>query len=149
MKYRPAAVRFWEKVKIGHGCWEWTAAQKGGYGTFWVSPTTMVAHRFSYEEVWGPVPEELELDHLCRNQLCVRPSHLEAVTHRENVIRGVNPAAIHAAATHCPKGHPYDEANTIIAKRSNWRSCRACKVTWNWNYRQSQRVSPLGEKEGS
>ena len=48
----------------------------------------VLAHRVYYERHVGPVPEGLELDHLCRNPGCVNPEHLEPVTHAENIRRG-------------------------------------------------------------
>lgn len=76
-------------------CWVWTAAPNNrsdgtGYGRFTVSHKPnrrMLAHRYAYEELVGPIPEGLELDHLCRNTACVRPDHLEPVTMSENRVR--------------------------------------------------------------
>jgi hypothetical protein len=83
-------------------------------------------HRVAYELLVGPIPEGLELDHLCRNTRCVNPEHLEPVTGRENLMRAVSSwAAKNAAKTHCPQGHPYDEENTKV-KRDGGRACRAC-----------------------
>jgi len=77
--------RFWKKVKItALGCWTWTGAkQSGGYGNFWDGTRNVLPHRF----VLGDVPEDMEVDHLCSNRLCVRPSHLEVVTRDVNVQR--------------------------------------------------------------
>ena len=72
------------------------------------------AHRVAYELVKGKIPAGLELDHLCRNRICCNPAHLEAVTGRENSLRGVSPWAKNACATHCPRGHPYDAENTYV-----------------------------------
>ena len=142
MKRKPATERFWKMVKVrSDGCWEWGGARNGGYGSFWLNPVTVLAHKFAYEEQYGPVPDGLELDHLCRNRLCVRPTHLEAVTHRENVVRGVNPAATHAALTHCPSGHAYDEENTHVSGRG-WRYCRPCR-----NAQQNERRRLYGRSD--
>lgn len=105
-------------------CWIWTASRIGLYGNFWLNGRGY-AHRGSYQLFKGPIPDGLEIDHLCRVQLCVNPAHLEAVTQRENLIRSDNFAGKESRVTHCPKGHPYDEANTI--RRRGQRECRACR----------------------
>ena len=104
-------------------CWLWTAGQNGeGYG-FTTALFRMLAHRFAYELLVGPIPEGLQLDHLCRVRNCVRPDHLEPVTNRVNVQRGARGSLV----THCPAGHEYDEANTYYAKRDGHRVCRTCR----------------------
>lgn len=129
---RDPVERFWEKVdKNGpNGCWIWiglrTAHPVFDYGRFFFSKNVAVAaHRFAWQLLNGPVPEGLELDHLCRNPPCVNPDHLEAVTHQENILRGNSVPAGNANATHCVHGHPFDEANTYYASDGS-RSCRAC-----------------------
>lgn len=115
------------------GCLNWTASTtNGGYGHMFVPGRGMVrTHRLMWELFAGPIPDGMELDHLCRNPRCANVAHLEAVSHRENVLRGTSPSAAHARTTHCPTGHPYDEANTIIGKLSHGRGvgrwCRECK----------------------
>lgn len=112
-------------------CWPWTGWHASGYPVIDVSRPRRRkrgAHVVVYELLVGPVPDGLELDHLCRNIGCVNPAHLEPVTHAENVRRGhagrVN-ATRQQAKTHCPAGHPYDAANTAIGTRGE-RKCRAC-----------------------
>ncbi len=124
----PAAERFWAKVEKTDGCWLWTAArQPSGYGRFGVSlGRTVFAHRLAYEMAHGAIPDGLELDHLCRNRGCVRPDHLEPVTHRENLLRGDGIPGRRARQTHCIHGHPFDAANTAI--RRGCRECRACNT---------------------
>jgi len=134
---RPADERFFEKVLLGEApttrpelgsCWLWTASTVYGYGQF--KPVSRQrphrAHRWAYEYLIGPVPVGLELDHLCRVRRCVRPSHLEPVTTRENLLRGETITARNAAVTSCPAGHPYDEKNTYRWPRTGVRHCRAC-----------------------
>jgi hypothetical protein len=94
-----APARFRAKVRIDEsGCWLWTAAARRtryksvvySYGTYSVDGTPSgqrLAHRVSYELFTGPIPQGLEVDHLCHNKLCVNPSHLVAVTHQENCKR--------------------------------------------------------------
>lgn len=74
-----------DKFLIGDGCWEWTGAKtRGGYGHLKVKGKNLRAHRVVYEWLVGPIPPGTELDHLCYNVGCVRPDHLQPVTHREN-----------------------------------------------------------------
>lgn len=92
-------VRFWKNVnKNPDGCWEWLGVlDRHNYGQFSRDGLRRQAHIIAYELIIGEVPKGLELDHLCRNPKCVNPKHLEAVTHRENILRGV--AARKSAAT--------------------------------------------------
>jgi hypothetical protein len=119
---------FWTRVDASGDCWTWTGGrQSAGYGHYSLGRRGLktLAHRFAYELLVGPIPEGRQIDHLCRNHLCVNPDHMEPVTQRTNILRGTSPAAAHARVQTCPSGHPYDEANTC--HRSNGRrSCRTC-----------------------
>lgn len=123
--------RFWAKVDRSgtqSECWLWTACTtKDGYGRFRREGRNCLAHRLAYELLVGPIPERTELDHVramgCRHRNCVNPSHLEAVTHHQNVLRGLGPVANRNNS--CRRGHPYDEANTLITSKGD-RYCRAC-----------------------
>jgi hypothetical protein len=133
--------RFWSKVnkngpiseyapELGE-CWLWTKAlDKNGYGVATIIPTkdrvskTIGAHRMAYILTYGAAPEEKDLDHLCRTRDCVRPTHLEPVTHRENILRGENFTAKQTRRTNCPNGHPYEGNNLIID--NGGRKCRTC-----------------------
>jgi hypothetical protein len=117
--------RFWAKVDKTDTCWLWTGYTCKGYGQFCGRPGTRAAHRITYEILVGPIPQGMDLDHLCRVRACCNPAHLEPVTRRENLVRGETLIARQVALIHCPQGHPYDEANTFITSAGR-RHCRAC-----------------------
>lgn len=122
----PAAARFYNGFDVDENeCWIWQKQlSPDGYGRFKVNGEQIYAHIYSYNLFIGPVPDGLELDHRCRVHSCVNPDHLEAVTHRENTLRGTGPTAVNARKTHCDHGHEFTVENTRIAKGK--RHCRAC-----------------------
>ena len=141
------AHRFWAKVDKQPGvdaCWLWTGCKHPkGYGRFGLgtrSEGTIYAHRFAYESEHGPVPQPLQLDHLCRIRHCVRPSHLEPVTSRVNLLRGETVTARNAAKTHCIHGHEFTTGNTRI-ERNGSRRCRTCarQAAYETNLRRPSR----------
>ena len=108
-------------------CWLWTKSfSPNGYGVMKIDGKNVKAHRLSYELFVGSIPDGLELDHLCRVRHCVNPAHLEAVTHRENVLRGNSPPSRNARKTHCLRGHEFTPENTMAIKGG--RACRACDL---------------------
>jgi hypothetical protein len=124
-------------VVTSSGCWEKRGSTRGrGYGCVYYGGKLRVAHRWFYEELRGKIPNGLVLDHLCRNLTCVNPAHLEAVTQRENTLRGVGPIAVNFAKKACKRGHPFDEKNTIITdEKMGHRTCRACQnKSWRKHY---------------
>jgi hypothetical protein len=124
------AQRFWAKVAKTDTCWIWTGYEnEWGYGVFKVGDRTWRVHRLSFELEYGPIPAGLDIDHLCKVRLCVRPTHLEAVTELDNVRRQVS------HIDQCPHGHPYTEENTAWNRtrlrkdgvRGVQRVCRQCR----------------------
>ena len=120
------------KEDTATGCWEWTGAlfQATGYGVFsarrddgtWTPHT---AHRAAYLMLKGPIPDGLHIDHLCRNRACCNPEHLEAVTKKENDLRGDSLMARQARQTHCIHGHPLSGDNLRLRPNGK-RECIDC-----------------------
>lgn len=109
----------------GTSCWIWHGGTGRGYGIIRVNSKKQIgAHVYSYILFKGNLPENTEIDHLCKNKLCVNPEHLEAVTHKVNVERGSSEIGRNSKKTHCPKGHEYTAENTLTI--SGKRYCRAC-----------------------
>ena len=148
-----------ERITItSGGCWEWQGLNRTGYGRVKISnpdpgpcphcgqqmPPGRAKHVFAHRAVWemlrGPIPEGLQIDHLCRNRACVNPDHLEPVTAKENMHR----AAV--LITHCPKGHPYDDTNTYWHK--GHRGCRICRAAAvaKWNAANPGKLSAIRER---
>jgi hypothetical protein len=140
--------RFWPKVdKSGpNGCWVWTAFEYGkGYGGINIGGGRIdYAHRVAYRLVVGPIPDDLQLDHLCRNRRCVNPEHLEPVTTRVNLLRGEGPTGQRARQTHCKYGHPFDEQNTRRHSRYGTRVCKRCDADHQARLRATRKVAGNG-----
>lgn len=140
--FRPEVDRFWEKVDkhgpivLSSRCWIWTggtlASHKVKYGNFYLTGgrRRIMAHRYSYELHVGQIPEGLVIDHLCRQTLCVNPKHLEPVTQRVNILRGVGLAAGESRQTQCKRGHSLADAHIL---RTGSRDCRQCRIIRNSN----------------
>lgn len=151
MSHQPAPLldRLANKFTVGDDCWEWTAAtDPKGYGRFFMgskrdgSNRMALAHVVVYELMVGAVPDGLELDHTCRNPSCVRPAHLEPVTHAENVRRGTS-GQRNASKTHCKQGHSFDEANTrhyLSTRGTPARQCRTCMREMRRRYETKKRT---------
>lgn len=142
---RPIMERLMRLVtKTADGCWLYAADTRAGKSYRQVTEIVdgkqvhAYAHRVAYEHIVGPIPPGMQLDHLCRNRMCVNPEHLEPVTAQENRRRAT------ALITECPNGHPYDEANSKHSPDGR-RYCRECKrIKGIARYRASARI----EKEG-
>ena len=140
--------RFWSKVDKSGDCWLWTASTfpSGGYGQFNVGSKKLGtrrparAHRYAYEALIGPIPDGLQLDHLCREPLCVNPAHLEPVTQKVNILRGVGWAAVNARKSHCDEGHPLSGSN-LARTSGGGRRCRLCANNGQNRRREVARAS--------
>lgn len=118
-------------------CWTWTGSRNGrNYGSFSINGRRRGTHRLAYELLVGPIPDGLQIDHLCRVTCCCNPAHLEPVTPRVNVQRAVCPDL------RCPQGHPLAEPNIIIKPRPNGvkiRNCRVCAIDYHHRRRGGKR----------
>lgn len=120
-------MRFWDKVKVmgPEECWPWMGSTSSGYGMLGIGKRSWGAHRISYQLVVGRIPRKWEIDHLCRNKICVNPAHLEAVRKGENIRRGW----VGRRPTQCPQGHAYTAENTRYYK--GFANCRKCSAIKN------------------
>jgi hypothetical protein len=127
--YPPVADRLWAKVDRSDagGCWQWTGGlTANGYGIpLGDGERQIFPHRLAWELANGPIPAGLVMDHLCRNQICCNPAHLEPVTIAENVLRGEGIAAQCARKTHCLHGHPLSGENLRFSTKGA-RVCITC-----------------------
>jgi hypothetical protein len=137
------ASRFWRHIDRSGGesaCWPWLGAiEKTGYGRVNYDGKAQMAHRVAHVIAKGLVPDGLHVDHLCRNRCCCNPAHLEAVTQRENTLRGNAPNAIGARTNRCRRGHDLTRARRTS---TGGRDCPQCKVLRNraWRERRSGEV---------
>lgn len=129
----PAVVRYAAKVRLADsGCVEWIGARSGGgYGQVRSQGRQRMAHRVAYEQLVGPVPDGLDLDHLCRNRACVNVLHLEPVTRAENIRRGVR-----YSDDECNRGHAVAEHGYVSSQGK--RRCRICDSLRTMNHRRKR-----------
>lgn len=132
--------RFWEKVKKTDGCWIWTASIYGkGYGKYTVRGKHYAAHRYAYELIKGKIPDGMQLDHLCRNKLCVNPDHLEPVTNAENQRRAI------AAIGHWTNNKSWPAVCIRCGKHfdSHRKNGKFCSKECCWKYHNDKRLGRL------
>ena len=140
---KPLLERLEDKILVADGCWEWDGSRNaGGYGQLSVDGRNRMAHRVVYELLVGPIPDGMQIDHLCKTRQCVNPGHMEVVTCRENLMRGDTIQAENAGKTHCRHGHEFTPENTY-AQRGHNRACRIClRVSYaRYDAKRRKRVS--------
>ena len=136
-------ARFWAHVETQpNGCWQWMGCKDWkGYSHFYLHKhVSKIGHRIAYEHWKGRILEGLTIDHLCRNRACVNPDHMEAVTNRENVLRGIGLTAQNARKTHCTRGHILAGSNLYIHPEGR-RRCRTCQRQSQARHRQKRNLS--------
>lgn len=125
--------------KILNECWLWTkATNQKGYGAItYKGLKEKRVHRISYMLYVGKIKPGLSIDHLCRNRNCFNPNHLEAVTNKENIIRGHSPSARNKRKTKCKNDHALSGENLVIRKGKHGpeRNCRLCLRAYKKQYR--------------
>lgn len=128
--------RFSQKIHKTDNCWIWLGCPTSwGYGQIREGNKYYKAHRLSYLIHKGEIPEGLVVDHLCSNRICVNPDHLEAVTQRTNVLRGIGLTSQNAKKTECHIGHEFSSKNTYVDSKGH-RHCKKCRAIhqYKWKY---------------
>lgn len=137
-------ARVFSRVDASGDCWEWTGTlDPNGYGVLGRGARgagNIQAHRAVYELMVGPIQEEMQYDHLCRNHSCVNPEHGEIVTPEENKRRGFSIARLHANRTVCPKGHQFDGKMGNRGGRETHRYCKTCVSIKGKAYRERKKA---------
>jgi hypothetical protein len=135
LKARPHAKTMLEAayrdVPIGDvGCWVPLRGRghNCGYHAVNFRGKKYLQHRLCWEAVYGPIPDGMTIDHLCRNRACVRLSHLEPVTLKVNLARGASPTADNGRKTHCVRGHALSGDNLRIDRGKGGGAIRRCKA---------------------
>lgn len=115
------------------GCWLWLGVcDTANYGRIMIQTKRVMAHRWLYEYLKGPIKAGYQLDHKCRVTSCVNPNHLQPVSPYENTLRGTAPAIKRALSKTCINGHAFTPENSrIIYDKREDRYNRTCRKCWN------------------
>lgn len=140
-------LRFISKIIfIPNGCWNWCGTKSSsGYGVITANKKQLRAHRLSLLFSGKNFKDGFQVDHLCRNIICVNPSHLEIVTSRENTLRGIGPSAMNSKKRFCHNGHIFDVKNTRL--RNGRRECRPCCAQREMS--RKNRIEQMAEYEST
>lgn len=136
-------TRFFEAIEGHDSCWVWTGMKmKKGYGSFYEGERQVTAHKYMYQKLFGEIPKDLVLDHICENKACVNPLHLRVTTHQVNILLGEGIPAKNAAKTSCKNGHPFSEENTRLTlyKGRVGRTCISCSRRHMRTYMRKKRA---------
>jgi hypothetical protein len=148
----PITERLWAKVDVRglDECWPWTGRLvSDGYGQIDGQGVAQSVHRVAYEDKVGPIPDGLTIDHLCHSRAaeagtcpggpcehrrCCNPSHMEPVTHAQNVARSVP-----SQKDRCKRGHDLTDPDNLKPNSRGARQCRECS-----NISRRERYARLG-----
>lgn len=152
------AARFATKIEVQpNGCHRWISPpDKDGYGRFGAGGKTYRAHIYAWVQEHGPLPDGLQLDHVCHNtdpdcpggraclhRLCVNIDHLALGTTRDNLRASRHTiASKNAAKTHCKRGHEFTPENTMRVKDGRYRACRTCYRNQSREWHRRRRARP-------
>ena len=140
--------RFFQKVNKTDSCWLWIGAKNNkGYGSFRFNNKNMSAHRFSYQNFKGEIPEGLYVCHDCDIPACVNPEHLTLGTPKYNnkdMVSKNRQGQSSRPQTHCARGHEFAVVGVKIQIKKGKvnRSCRECA-----KMRDKSRLTDPAERE--
>lgn len=152
-RFKTLAERFYSKIQKTDTCWLWVGAKTSqGYGMLKVNRDTKTerVHRIALILEGIHIPDNMVVDHICRNRLCVNPKHLRIVSTGTNVLENSEGlAAKNRIKTHCIHGHEFNEQNTklIVDRGSLKRACKACIKRWSaerWAFIKKKREQENG-----
>jgi len=135
-----------------HWLWVGYVSPKDGYGRWKPrhNDLAQLAHRAAYERWVGPISDDYVIDHINhpdQYRRCVRPDHLEAITHAENTRRGDSPAGVNSRLTHCPRcGDPLEPPYCTLRKDGS-RRCLRCQRAEHARYRARKRAVLSGQDQ--
>jgi hypothetical protein len=139
---------FWKNIypEPNSGCWLYAGwLDTDGYGVVSVKKRKLIAHRYAYTQLLGPLLGWMHLDHTCEIRCCVNPDHLDPVTTQENTRRSKERGRhTKKRATHCPDGHELTPENTYNHPHSGTRKrCRVCRRAEKRAYRERRKAKGL------